>query len=197
MALESPNVVMLAGPNGAGKSTAAADLLKGELRVPEFVNADTIAKGLSEFAPNTVSIGAGRLMLDRLHELAARRSDFAFETTLASRTFAPWINRLIAGGYVFRLVFLWLPSLELCQARVAARARSGGHFVPADVVKRRYASGLRNFFLLYRPLATSWRFYDNTRQPDLLAEGVGPSTNVYSPEVWHTLESRYSHERRE
>jgi predicted ABC-type ATPase len=38
-------------------------------------------------------------MLGRLRELAARRDDFAFETTLASRSLAPWIADLIATGY--------------------------------------------------------------------------------------------------
>ena len=44
-----PCVIALAGPNGAGKSTAGPALLKGALRVTEFVNADIIAQGLSVF----------------------------------------------------------------------------------------------------------------------------------------------------
>jgi predicted ABC-type ATPase len=57
--------------------------------VGEFVNADTIAAGLSAFSPESVSVAAGRLMLGPVQELARTRRDFAFETTLASRTFAP------------------------------------------------------------------------------------------------------------
>ncbi len=49
-------------------------------------------------------------MLERLHCLAMKRIDFAFETTLASRTFAPWIAELCKTGYGFDLVFLWLPN---------------------------------------------------------------------------------------
>src|SRR5688500_7207563 len=88
MGAEQPHVVIIAGPNGAGKSTAAPFLLQGALRVSEFVNADTIARGLSAFEPEAVAIQAGRIMLDRLKQLAGARSDFAFETTLASRSFA-------------------------------------------------------------------------------------------------------------
>jgi predicted ABC-type ATPase len=84
-----PSVVVLAGPNGAGKSTAAPALLQGALAVNEFVNADVIARGLSAFDPAAVAIAAGRVMLGRLRELAGQRASFAFETTLASRTFAP------------------------------------------------------------------------------------------------------------
>src|SRR5262245_32993083 len=103
------NIVLIAGPNGAGKSTAAPFLLRGEFSVTEFVNADVIAQGLSAYNPEAVSMTAGRMMLDRLHELAAQGVDFAFETTLASKTFVPWIKALISQGAAFRIVFLWLP----------------------------------------------------------------------------------------
>jgi len=186
-----PNVVVLAGPNGAGKSTAAPDLFRGELGVSEFVNADTIARGLSAYSPHTVSIDAGRLMLRRLRELAARRVDFAFETTLASRSIAPWIRGLVSAGYEFRIVFLWLPSPQLCMARVLERTRAGGHWVPELTVRRRYETGLRNFFKLYRPLATSWRFYANTRAPRLLAEGRGPVVTAHDESLWGRLEGKY------
>src|SRR5438105_14290611 len=89
-----PHLVVIAGPNGAGKSTTAPTILRGVLGVTEFVNADVIAQGLSAFDPDSVAITAGRLMLERLDELAAHRADFAFETTLASRSFAPRIRRL-------------------------------------------------------------------------------------------------------
>lgn len=67
-----PLVVILAGPNGAGKSTGAAELLRGAFAVQEFVNADTIAAGLSAYRPESIAVAAGRIMLDRLRELAAR-----------------------------------------------------------------------------------------------------------------------------
>jgi predicted ABC-type ATPase len=145
----SPDVVMLAGPNGAGKSTAAPALLRDILSVNEFVNADVIAQGLSAFEPERAAPAAGRIMLARLRELARQRESFAFETTLASRSFAPWIAGLKSeGGYKFRLVFLWLPSPEAAVARVAERVRAGGHDVPEATIRRRYAAGLKNFFTL-------------------------------------------------
>jgi predicted ABC-type ATPase len=86
MADQPPKVVILAGPNGAGKSTSAEKLLLGAFQVDEFVNADTIARGLSAFAPERVAFQAGRIMLARLKELAAASASFAFETTLATRS---------------------------------------------------------------------------------------------------------------
>jgi predicted ABC-type ATPase len=74
------------------------------------------------------------------------RRSFGFETTLASRSFAPRIRRLIASGYECHLVFLWLPSADFAVGRVADRVRLGGHTVPEETIRRRYRSGLRNFF---------------------------------------------------
>jgi predicted ABC-type ATPase len=161
MAAERPHLIVLAGPNGAGKSTIAPALLVGALGVHEFVNADVIAQGLSAFQPERTALQAGRIMRARLHCLASQRVDFAFETTLASRSFAPWTADLRRTGYAFHLLFLWLPSPEMALARVAERVRLGGHDVPADTIRRRYHAGLRNFFELYGPLTDSWQFYDN------------------------------------
>src|SRR6516225_2385361 len=121
MAKSSPYAVVLAGPNGAGKSTSASSILKDALGIDEFVNADIIARGLSGFAPERAAMAAGRIMLARLRELARQRTSFAFETTLASRSFAPWLAGLIRDGFQFHLIFLRLPGPEMAVARVAAR----------------------------------------------------------------------------
>lgn len=186
----APHVVVLAGPNGAGKSSSAPTLLRESLAVQEFVNADTIAAGLSSFRAETVGLEAGRLMLRRLRELASRRVDFAFEVTLASRTFAPWIRDLRKEGYRVSVVFLWLPSTTLAVQRVRARVRMGGHDVPAGVVRRRYGRGLRNFLSLYRPLADHWRVLDNSRagSPRLIAAGSrGKVEVVEDAERWQAI----------
>lgn len=69
---DEPNVVVIAGPNGAGKTTVAGRLLP-QLGIVHFVNADDLARGLSAFDPESVTVTAGRLMLARIHELALRR----------------------------------------------------------------------------------------------------------------------------
>jgi predicted ABC-type ATPase len=178
--------VVLAGPNGAGKSTTAPSLLRGALGVTEFVNADVIARGLSGFQPEGAALAAGRVMLARLRDLARRRESFAFETTMASRLLARWLAGLIAKGYRFHLVFLWLPSADMAVARVAERVRMGGHGVPDETVRRRYDVGLRNFLRLYRPLAESWRVYDNSESPArLIALGKGRAvTRVLDRNTW-------------
>jgi predicted ABC-type ATPase len=181
-----PNLIVIAGPNGAGKSTAAEVLLGDYLGIADFVNADSIARGLSRFGAESVAISAGKIMLQRIRELAAGETDFAFETTLASRTFAPWIAELRTRGYVFHLHFLWLPDAELCIHRVAGRVAQGGHAVPPDLVRRRYRSGLRNLIELYLPLADVWQVYNNSGpNRSLVVEGsAGHVSVVYDPDAW-------------
>ncbi len=177
---QSPSVIVLGGPNGAGKSTSAPFVLRDTARVHEFVNADIIAQGLSGYSPSTSAIKAGRLMLAKLRDLAASRVDLAFETTLATRGFAPWLTSLQASGYCFHLVFFWLPSPEVALARVKMRVQNGGHNIPDDVVRRRYYRGLTNFCRLYAPLADSWTVFDNS--------GVGPPEVVARKPVADKLE---------
>jgi predicted ABC-type ATPase len=194
MKTAGPHVVVLARPNGAGKSTAAPALLKGILRVEEFVNADVIARGISAFRPDRAAMEAGRIMLGRLKDLAGKGVSFAFETTLASRTFAPWIKGLQAEGYRFILVFLWVPNAEVAIARVSERVRAGGHSVPEETIRRRFSAGLRNFFQIYLPLTSAWRFYDNAGRagPRLLARGRGSKeTKILDARLWRTLKLQF------
>lgn len=156
-----PHIIVLGGPNGAGKTTIAREVLLGALGITEFVNADTIAAGLSGFSPERAAFAAGRIMLARLRELAASRVSFAFESTLASRTFAPWLAGL-SDVYEISLFYIWLRSPDLAVQRVMARSLEGGHAVPEEIVRRRYVRSAQNLFRLYMPLVHTWRLYDNS-----------------------------------
>lgn len=190
MTRQPPRIVVLAGPNGAGKSTSAEKLLQGPLRVQEFVNADTIAKGLSAFSPDQVVLAAGRIMIRRLRELATARASFAFETTLAAKLFAPWLKELKTSGYRVQLIYLWLSSPETAISRVAERVRIGGHHVPDDVVRRRYFAGMFNLRALYIPLANEWEVIDNAdiANPRVIVSGTaGEQPTVFDITIWQSI----------
>ncbi|MCU0703023.1 MAG: AAA family ATPase [Fimbriiglobus sp.] len=180
-----PRVVVLAGINGAGKTTASQDLLTNVLKIPTFVNADAIARGLNGLNPEAESFRAGRIMLDQMNDLARRREDFAFETTLSARTYAVWLRELRTTGYEVFLYYYWLSSPEVAIARVALRVQSGGHFVPDADIRRRYARSVRNFLELYRPIADEWEVYDNTwGQRSLLAMGTPDDEVIDHQDTW-------------
>jgi predicted ABC-type ATPase len=190
MSEAAPQVIVIAGPNGAGKTTLAPFLLRDKLGVLEYVNADPIALGLSGFDPGSVAFQAGRVMLHRLRELASQRRTFAFESTLAAKSYSGWIKKLRDEGYELQLMFLWLRSADLAVQRVRERVRAGGHDVPEDVVRRRYAAGLKNFSRLYQPLADTWAVYDNSNLPDpmIIAQGgQGEKQSLFHTGLWNSF----------
>jgi predicted ABC-type ATPase len=145
---DRPEIFVLSGANGAGKTTTAGVLLPERLGVDQFVNADLIARGLSPFAPDRTAFRAGRLMLERIHDLRGRRESFGFETTLATRSYARFLREARGSGYLVHLIYIWLSSVDLALSRVRSRVAQGGHDIPASTVRRRYYRGLRNLLEL-------------------------------------------------
>lgn len=159
-----------------------------------------IAAGLSAFAPENVAIEAGRIMLCRLDELASAGANFAFETTLASRSFAPWIARLRRErGYRFHLFFLWLPDANMAVDRVAARVAHGGHSVPASDIRRRYLRGLHNLRHLYSPIADSWEMHENASPPPrlIVKQQIGGAVQVHNQLLWEAIQKGIAVKERE
>lgn len=185
-----PRAVILAGINGAGKTTASRALLADTLKLMTFVNADAIAQGLSGFDPDAAAFEASRIMLERLRHLVAEREDFAFETTLAARTYAGWLQQIVRDGYSTHLFYFWLRDADLAVARVAARVASGGHNVPEPTVRQRYGRSIRNLLELYAPHATTWKVYDNTDGLyHLIAEGgAGWNGFIYDEAKWELVQ---------
>ncbi|MGG6265391.1 AAA family ATPase [Leptolyngbya sp. AN03gr2] len=183
-----PVVYVIGGANGSGKTTSALSILP-TLGVIEFVNADAIASGLSPLNPDSMAIQAGRLMLERLNELAEAGSDFAFETTLAARTFAPFLRSCKARDYTIALLYFWLPSVELAVARVARRVASGGHSIPEEVIRRRYERGRRNLIELYLPLCDGCLILDNSAQESRLIarKPLNEPLIIYDQNTWSQI----------
>ncbi len=97
--MSEKNLYIIAGCNGAGKTTASFTILPDILDCKEFVNADEIARGLSPFQPETVSFEAGRIMLHRIEELIESGQNFAFETTLSTRSYKEKVENARMKGY--------------------------------------------------------------------------------------------------
>jgi predicted ABC-type ATPase len=126
-----PNLYIIAGCNGAGKTTASYTILPDMLNCKEFVNADSIAIGLSPFKPESAAIEAGRIMLHRIDQLINEKMDFAFETTLAAKSYISLIKTARNLGYEVSLLYFWLSSPEFAVSRVGKRVEKGGHNIPA------------------------------------------------------------------
>lgn len=185
-----PNIYIIAGSNGSGKTTLANTLLPEFLSCNEFVNADLIAAGLSPFNPDSTALQAGRLMLERIKILSEEKKDFAFETTLSTRSYAPHIKEWREEGYDVHLIFLWVNSVDISIARVVNRVKNGGHNIPEDVICRRYERGLKNFLDIYRHIVTSWEIYDNSSGEDafLVAVYSGNNLRIHQEKIWKEIQ---------
>lgn len=183
-----PRVVIFAGANGAGKSTHAEPILKA-LGISTFVNADYIARGLSGFNTEAVNFEAGRIMLKRLHDLAEAKEDFAFESTLSSRTFAFFLRKLKAKGYHVSIFYFTLSDARLAYRRVRHRVKLGGHDIPQKVITRRFYRSLTNFFNLYLPLADTWMVFDNStgKTATAIAWYINEQTVIKSQKLWKKI----------
>jgi len=158
----SKKLYIIAGCNGAGKTTASFNILPSILDCKEFVNADEIARGLSPFQPEKVALEAGRIMLQRIDELLETDKDFAFETTLATRSFRNTVLKAKERGYIVTLLFFWLESQELAIERVKTRVSEGGHNIPEETIRRRYLAGLKNLFEIYIPICDRTFVFNNS-----------------------------------
>lgn len=176
---------IISGCNGAGKTTASYTILPDMLNCSEFVNADEIAKGLSPFNPNKVAIKAGRLMLSRINELIESNEDFAFETTLSTRSYVNTIKKAQNKGFFVTVLYFWLNSPSLAVERVKIRVEEGGHDIPELTIRRRYELGLKNMYNLYIPIADYWMFIDNSKSPfEIIADGERNEKNILNNEKW-------------
>jgi predicted ABC-type ATPase len=182
-----PDIFIIAGPNGAGKTTAAKTILPEVLGIKEFVNADEIARGLSPFNEEAVAFEAGRIMLERIHQLINEQKDFSFETTLSAKTYLSLIKEVKQKGYSVTLIFLWLSSVEVAKQRVAKRVSEGGHNIPALTIERRYERGLKNLEK-YMKVSDAWYLYDNTSGLyELIAKQINNEKIIFNFDTWQKI----------
>ena len=191
------NLYIISGCNGAGKTTASNTILSESLNCVEFVNADNIAVGLSPFNPESVAFESGRIMLNRIRELMSSRVDFAFETTLASRSYVSLVKQAKLMEYQIFLLYFWLGSPDLAVERVASRVSKGGHHIPMDVIVRRYYRGIYNLYNLYMPVCDEWTLIDNKDlNPGLIAKYDSFGKMIVDEKTWKTMLSKQKYGKR-
>lgn len=184
-----PNLYIISGCNGAGKTTASYTVLPELLNCHEFVNADNIAADLSPFNPEKVALEAGRIMLQQINALLETGKDFAFETTLATRSYVSFIKKAKEKGFNITLLYFWLSSPKFAINRVATRVSKGGHNIPDEVVIRRYYRGISNLINLYSVVCNSWIVIDNTEPPsEIIVKGsFDKKMIIINYDIWETI----------
>ncbi|MEN5433439.1 zeta toxin family protein [Sphingobacterium faecium] len=194
--MRDKKLYIIAGCNGAGKTTASFTILPEILECKEFINADEIAKGLSPFQPEKVAFEAGRIMLKRIDELFLENENFAFETTLATKSYRNRIIKAKEQGYRVTLLFFWLQSIDLAKEPVRTRVLEGGHHIDTDVIARRYINGIKNLFNIYLPIVDGALIFDNSEgKHELLAEKkTDQLLNIIKENKFNLLKSYYDND---
>ena len=194
MCTNDKNLYIIAGCNGAGKTTAFRMRLSEELNNPEFVNPDKIAKSIDANNQWDVRISAGRATLDLMTSNIEEGRTFCVETTLTSRFYASMIRDAQAKGYKAHLYYYWLESAEASYRRVLQRVREGkknssldNHFIPEDIIRRRYPRSVNNLFNIFIPIVDTWHVYDNNLG---MALPIADNENVYDPVMWSIIQKR-------
>ena len=188
---------IIAGCNGAGKTTASFTILPEVLGCKEFINADEIAKGLSPFQPESVAMQAGRIMLARMDELLQKGETFAFETTLATKSYKQKIEWAQANGYEVTLLFFWLRNVTMAKERVAQRVAEGGHSIPTETIERRYHNGIANLFAIYIDMVDICYIFDNSEgeRTPIAKKYKGGKEIIYNTDLYNQMKNTYEKER--
>jgi predicted ABC-type ATPase len=183
-----PTCWIIAGPNGAGKTTFALEYLPKVVSCTNFINADLIAAGLSPLAPERELIAASRIFLGEIEEHIASREDFAFETTLAGRTYLRLIERMQKDGWQVELIYLALPSVEMSKLRVAERVAHGGHNIPQQDIERRFPRSLHNLLHAFSHAVNRCVcFMNDGANPVLVFEQQGENRDIIDELYYHQM----------
>ena len=172
---KKPRLLVIAGPNGSGKSTVTKRLPLIGL----YINADEIKR-----VSGCTALEAAQ-EAERLRELLlARGSDFTFETVLSTDRNLSLLRRAKEAGYEICAVFVLTSDVEINARRVQERAAAGGHDVPEEKMRSRYAKSLQNLSPLAR-IADKTRVVDNSgAEPCLICEVEGNAVRLWDNDVW-------------
>ena len=179
---------IIAGPNGAGKTTFALEYLPTVVGCSHFINADLIAAGLAPLAPERELLAASRIFLRKLETRIVAGESFAFETTLAGRTYLRMVDRLRRDGWRVDLIYLALPSAEMSKLRVAERVAHGGHAIPEADIERRFPRSLRHLLDDFsQRVDRCICFMNDGENPELVFEQCGDQRDILRADHYQLL----------
>jgi predicted ABC-type ATPase len=184
-----PVLTIVAGPNGAGKSTLIRDYkLEGK---QNLLDTDAIAKRMNPENPMAAAVAAGREVIGRTRDFIATHQSFVLETTFSGNISLSVINSAKAEGFEVNLLYVYLKDSEIAVERVQERVTKGGHFVPADDVKRRYGRSLENLKIALGLVDHAMIFNNtSTLSARLVLETKGRTVTRHQAELPPALESR-------
>ena len=188
MPTEHPLLWILAGPNGAGKTTYARRHFSDLVAARRFLNADDVARRMSPAEPQRTAFAAAKAVLGRRADLIRRRTSFAIETTLASRTLLQAVQAAKRAGLTVTLTYLFVSNPALWNQRIAQRVMLGGHHIPSDVVIKRYRRSLE-LLPAFLEVVDSAELFSADAEPQLILRKRGQDVLVHDRSLWEAIRS--------
>lgn len=146
---------IIGGVNGTGKSSLTGVLKTQTTELGVIIDVDRITAEAGVSA-----VKGGRMALERIRDCLSKNVSFTQETTLSGRKTEDTAARAKEQGYYVRLYYVGLDTPEECLARIANRVRRGGHDIPEEDVRRRFA-GRWEAVEKILPYCDEAHFFDN------------------------------------
>lgn len=125
---------IIAGVNGCGKSSFTAALAAADKRLGSIINADKIAL---EF--NGDKLAGAKSAVREIDGRIAFHMDLTQETTLSGMKTLCTIKKAREQGYDIRMFYIATETADECIKRIKNRVEKGGHDIPEELVRRRFA----------------------------------------------------------
>lgn len=161
MTAPKPTLTIIAGPNGAGKSTFTRAIQEA-LLFP-VIDPDREARRLQPDNPEAAAIAGGKQAIKRARAHLENGESFAVETTLSGNTYLRMMAEAKRKGWLVFLIYVGVDNVQTSIERVAQRVAAGGHNVPSDDIRRRYARSLANLPIALQQADYASIFDNSTR----------------------------------
>jgi len=186
------NYTIIGGVNGAGKSSLSGVLKVERLDLGYVIDVDKLAVD-----NKCGAIEAGKLALVKIEDHLSRGLSFTQETTLSGQRTEKTIRIAKENGYMVRLFYIGLDTLEECVERIRNRVQRGGHNIQENDVERRFEKRFDDVVKIL-PYCDEACFFDNDngfvevgeyRNGEIICKGD------YKPKWFVELKKRFTYQR--
>lgn len=146
---------IIAGVNGVGKSSLTGVLtsVRNDLGVIVDTSSQSAELGGDK-------LRGGKAAIERIEDCLKKGINFTQETTLSGTRTLKTIKTAKELGYFIRLYYIGVGTAEESIKRIKNRVEKGGHSIPEEDVRRRYAKRFEDLCAVL-PYCSEVKLYDN------------------------------------